>query len=43
MATLGTGVGSSRLEENPEEEDAKDEGAQFLAHPYIFFTFVFPL
>ncbi len=26
MATLGTRAGSSRLEEIPEEEDAKDKG-----------------
>jgi hypothetical protein len=43
VATLGIGTGSSRLEENPELENAEQEGAG-LHHilPFII-TFTFPL
>ena len=40
VGTLGIGAGSSRLEENPEVEDAVEEGAVHVQpHPWIFCYF----
>ena len=43
MATLGIGTGSSRLEETPEVEDAKEQGAVKNHILEIFLIFIFPL
>ncbi len=42
MATLGIGAGSSRLEENPEVEDAKEQGAVKNHILEFFLIFLFP-